>query len=532
MKKNTFNSNYRQVLRGRGYLRKLRYPMILILVVGTSFLMLHNSNKEPILKEAQEENTLAIYLEDEQINNIPEKDSGYTLDLSKSCCNHGVEISFDYNTWSVKTSFQNYTNTDNTRVKCSLYFKWNKATLTVNPNGGSWNGTTNVSNFEKLIGTLDVIQEPTRDGYEFRGWEITGGTSFYNYGTSLYTDENFQNGLNNIRTYNNLENNNVTLERVPSSSDSPIKDSNYMLKITTTGEANPFLGGFYQSTPSKILGTFYHVIVAKIPVGYTITEHRNPIGLNSQSTWLTSQEGTGEFETYIYKSDCGTSGSFSTFGHVALYGTLATSSEPVTWYVAYSTILDASAGTPLYTDTTFSTSMNNMLVYNNLENGNVILNRINRTSDNPLLDSNYMIEIQNIGYVEPDLGGFYQSTNSRAKGVYYHLIYANIPKGYSLRIHSNIIGTDSSQLWLTTNEGTGKWEKYIYRTIAGISGEFSTFGHLSLATGTMGTLENPVTWYVGYANMFDATDLEGNFSTYVYEYQNDSVITAKWISST
>ena len=84
--------------------------------------MMYNSQKEQILKEKQEENTLAIYLEDEPINYIPEKDSGYTLDLTRSSCNNGVEISFDYNTWSVKTNYSNYTNPDNIRVKCSLYF--------------------------------------------------------------------------------------------------------------------------------------------------------------------------------------------------------------------------------------------------------------------------------------------------------------------------------------------------------------------------------------------------------------------------
>ena len=84
--------------------------------------MLHNSKKETILKEEQEESILAIYLENEQINYIPEKDSGYTLDLTKSSCNNGVTISFDYNTWSVKTNYSNYTNPDNIRVKCSLYF--------------------------------------------------------------------------------------------------------------------------------------------------------------------------------------------------------------------------------------------------------------------------------------------------------------------------------------------------------------------------------------------------------------------------
>ena len=107
---------------GGGYLRKLRYPTILILVVGACFFMLEHSKQEIILKEETGDNTLAIYLEDEPINYIPTKDSGYTLDLSKSGCTNGVEVSFDYNTWSVKTNYSNYTNTDNTRVKCSLYF--------------------------------------------------------------------------------------------------------------------------------------------------------------------------------------------------------------------------------------------------------------------------------------------------------------------------------------------------------------------------------------------------------------------------
>ncbi len=85
--------------------------------------MLEHSKKEIILKEEIEENTLAIYLEDEPINYIPEKDSGYTLDLSKSICTNGVEVTFDYNSWSVKTNYENYESNDNTRVKCSLYFK-------------------------------------------------------------------------------------------------------------------------------------------------------------------------------------------------------------------------------------------------------------------------------------------------------------------------------------------------------------------------------------------------------------------------
>ena len=84
-------------------------------------LLLFTSFENVFLKN-EELNYLAIYLEEEQINYIPDRESGYTLDLSKSSCNNGVTISFDYNTWSVKTNYSNYESADNTRVKCSLYF--------------------------------------------------------------------------------------------------------------------------------------------------------------------------------------------------------------------------------------------------------------------------------------------------------------------------------------------------------------------------------------------------------------------------
>ena len=44
--------------------------------------MLEHSKKETILKDEIEENTLAIYLEDEPINYIPDRESGYTLDMT------------------------------------------------------------------------------------------------------------------------------------------------------------------------------------------------------------------------------------------------------------------------------------------------------------------------------------------------------------------------------------------------------------------------------------------------------------------
>ena len=112
------------------------------------------------------------------------------------------------------------------------------------------------------------------------------------------------------------------------------------MQITTAGDAYPGLGGYYQQTSSRANAVFYHVIVAKIPVGYAIQHAQNATGDGRVIEWLTPQLGTGTYQTYIYRHTCGSSGTFSTFGHVYISGTAATSSNPVTWYVAYSNMFD------------------------------------------------------------------------------------------------------------------------------------------------------------------------------------------------
>ena len=94
------------------------------------------------------------------------------------------------------------------------------------------------------------------------------------------------------------------------------------------------------------------------------------------------------------------------------------------------------------------------------------------------------------------------------------LLYTS-PEGYRLGIAANSLGTGSSQYWLTSNEGTGNWEKYIYRTNAGTSGTFSTHGFVYLDGPAYGTTSSPVTWDVGYASVSDSSSSIGNWSSYV-----------------
>ena len=142
--------------------------------------MVQQSKKETILQEKIEENTLAIYLEDEPIHYIPEKDSGYTLDLSKSSCTNGVEVSFDYNTWTIKTNYSNYAYENNERVKCSLYFKKRTfAEAVVDCGALSKDGGTCIKENYSL--TSEIVDDETSDNnLRFIGANPNNYVSFNN----------------------------------------------------------------------------------------------------------------------------------------------------------------------------------------------------------------------------------------------------------------------------------------------------------------------------------------------------------------
>ena len=128
--KKRFGSNYRQISGGvlKQKKNKFLFVTLILLILNISFLSIFKQEKT-ILQEQTKDSYLAIYLEEEQINYIPKKDSGYVLDLEKSNCSHGVTLDFDSENWFIKTNFTNYSNTDNTRVKCSLYFKQKDVTV-------------------------------------------------------------------------------------------------------------------------------------------------------------------------------------------------------------------------------------------------------------------------------------------------------------------------------------------------------------------------------------------------------------------
>lgn len=159
-------------------------------------------------------------------------------------------------------------------------------------------------------------------------------------GVMLYTDPDFRDGVNGVAYYVGAGPN-----RVAKTSDAPTK-STHMMRMSNNGSnSHPDgrrAGYVHSGTLTRANAVFIHKIIAKIPVGHTIQYHSNAVGTGGTFTWLTSREGTGRFQTYMYKLVCGSSGSFSTFGFVAFNGPAGTAAAPINYDVAYSTIFDMS----------------------------------------------------------------------------------------------------------------------------------------------------------------------------------------------
>ncbi|MCC8095372.1 MAG: hypothetical protein LIP05_08450 [Tannerellaceae bacterium] len=192
----------------------------------------------------------------------------------------------------------------------------------------------------KLWATQETLNELTKEYNNFKS-EITQQADTLSLsikkgtGTMLYKDVEFKEGLNSVKVYSNSTMK-TTVERVNKSSDCPTASS-WMLKLAFTygTDITPGLGGFNFGNATRANAVFETHILAKIPVGYTLTFASNAYGDGSSYKWLTSNEGTGKWETYICRVQCGTSGTFSTTNYYYLNGTKPTvqySTNGTTWY--------------------------------------------------------------------------------------------------------------------------------------------------------------------------------------------------------
>lgn len=191
--------------------------------------------------------------------------------------------------------------------------------------------------------------------------------------------------------------------------------------------------------------------------------------------------------------------------------------------------VDYSGGKMLYTDPTFSNSVNSTSVYNNSGNGTVTVTRSAVSSDNPYKTStSYELVITNTGNASPGCGGFNFSNASRANAVFVYRIVAKIPTGRNINWAANAFGTGSATTWLTPKAGTGAFTEYVIKIVCGSSGTFSSIGYFYI-DGAVGTTDSPVTWYVAYATCYDMTN-EADITT-VANVANAANTTVETLSS-
>ena len=225
----------------------------------------------------------------------------------------------------------------------TLYAQWQQGvyTLNVDPNGGIWNGSDQVQSFVQTLNTTLAIPAPTKAGAVFLGWAEVGpghlGKIVSGNPRAIQVDPSFDTTVGGVAIYNNKADGTVTHTVQSSTAGYGSRE----IKITTTSTtATPGSGGYYINTIASPNAKFVHTMVAKLPVGYTLMNAQNGTGNERTIKWLTPQVGTGKWEVYSYEHHCGSTGTFSTFGHVYV----PEETVPVTWYLAYSAINDISDG--------------------------------------------------------------------------------------------------------------------------------------------------------------------------------------------
>lgn len=185
-------------------------------------------------------------------------------------------------------------------------------------------------------------------------------------GKMLYADPEFKKGYNGVSTYGAQNNGGtVNLYRISKSTGqdasnsftsavaahvkeeaagSPHNGSDWCLYIRAYGgTTTSHLGGFGFGNQSRANAVFIVKVSAKIPVGYTLKNAHNSHGSGWTQEFLTSMDGTGKYETYIFKETCGPTGTFSSVNYLHLSGPVKPDSDPLEWFVDYATVSDLTA---------------------------------------------------------------------------------------------------------------------------------------------------------------------------------------------
>lgn len=146
-------------------------------------------------------------------------------------------------------------------------------------------------------------------------------------------------------------------------------------------------------------------------------------------------------------------------------------------------------------DPTFARGTNDIIVYNNTDNGAVT---IARKAGSGVNSSNYYLDIAAAatGAIEPGYGGFTFRYQTKARLRLVCRFSAWLDKGRRFEFATNATGDNSRHFWLTDNQGKGTWADYAYYVECGTGGSFSTTFFFYVMGGS-----RPVSTWLSYATI-------------------------------
>jgi hypothetical protein len=167
------------------------------------------------------------------------------------------------------------------------------------------------------------------------------------------------------------------------------------------------------------------------------------------------------------------------------------------------------AGNMLHTDPSFTRGYNEVKKYDSNNSPDVTLTRINKGSiDSPIIDSDYLIHLRVTGLgANVGFGGFYFGDESRSGAMFITRFIAQLPVGRTFEFATfRAIGNSPILTWATSNQGTGKFEEYIYVAQCGIGGSFVSTNFFYINGGEpYPTPETPLDCYIAWASTYDMT---------------------------
>ena len=121
----------------------------------------------------------AYYLDGEISREMPEQNTGYTLEEAKTNCNNNVTVTWDNASWEARVNHKNYSATTNTRTKCTLYF--NKTAKTVSTALGNIEVNSYTPDFTKSACDDESCESHEKGIYETTDYD--GNLTYYYRGS-------------------------------------------------------------------------------------------------------------------------------------------------------------------------------------------------------------------------------------------------------------------------------------------------------------------------------------------------------------